>query len=196
MFTNVLWVALYIALVAAVGGAAYYIGDDRGEERGRKEAALSEDETRYFDAGVATLAQLGYTWDGSAWAEPSATPEPAGGGSTTASLPDRTSCSEINGTPYRSPSERTFFLTSCLGRTVTPTPLCGGPPNPWCYDLFPGDLITSPPGEFCGYFECVDNFWVGTGYVIRCVDGTYSKAGGTPSACTGNGGVLQPLYSH
>lgn len=29
--------------------------------------------------------------------------------------PDRTNCAEIRGTPYRSPGERQFFLTNCVG---------------------------------------------------------------------------------
>jgi hypothetical protein len=196
--SNFLWVLLYIALLAGVGGAAYYVGDDRGEERGRQEAALSGEDAQYFDASVAKLTQLGYTWSGSAWLEPSAPAQAAGGGATTSSLPDRTSCAEIDGTPYRSLTERTFFLTSCVdgAAAASPTTLCGAPPNPWCYDLFPGELIDNPPGNFCDYFECVENFWVGTGYVIRCGNDTYSKAGGTSDACSGNGGVLQPLFSH
>lgn len=197
MLTNVLWVALYIGLIAAVGGAAYYIGDDRGEKRGRQEAALSDDDTRYFDASVAKLVQLGLSWDGSEWSEATATPQPAAGGSsTTASLPDRTSCSEIDSTPYRSLDERSFFLTNCVSITVTPTAECGSPPNPWCYDFFPGELIDSPPADFCEHLECVDNFWAGTGYVVRCNDGAFSRTGGTSAACSGNDGVRQPLYSH
>jgi hypothetical protein len=110
--------------------------------------------------------------------------------------PDRTNCAEIEGTPYRSPNERIFYLGTCLGQAVTPEPVCGEPPTPWCYDLFPGQLISNPPGEFCGYFDCADNFWAGTGYVIRCRDGDFSKTGGDPGACSGHDGVLQPLYSH
>jgi hypothetical protein len=115
---------------------------------------------------------------------------------TSAAAPDRTSCTEIDGTPYRSESEREFFFANCVGQTVTPTQQCGVPENPWCYDLFPGELIDNPPGDFCDYLECVDNFWTGTGYVVRCRDGAFSKTGGNSDACSGNGGVTQPLYSH
>ena len=195
--TNALWLFLYVALVAAVGGAAYYIADDRGEDRGRREAALTDDESEYYDASVAKLVQLGYTWDGSAWSGPDSASALASGANPTATkVPDRTACAEIDGTPYRSPSERTFYLTACLGQTITPTPLCGEPANPWCYDFFPGALIDSPASEFCGYFDCAENFWAGTGYVIRCRDGVFSKTGGMPDACPDNDGVSQPLYSH
>jgi predicted secreted Zn-dependent protease len=44
-------------------------------------------------------------------------PTPAGAG-TSESLPDRTSCDEIRGTPYRSLSERAFYLDTC---NVEPT---------------------------------------------------------------------------
>ena len=187
---NLFWVFLYVALMAAVGGAAYYIGETRGEDRGREEAALTEEEMRYFAAGVETLVQLGHQWDGVVWSArevPSATP---------AATPDRTSCTEIDGTPYRTESERAFFLANCVGETVTPVPQCGVPENPWCYDLFPGELIANAPADFCDYLECVENFWTGTGYVVRCRDGAFSKTGGESDACTGSGGVAQPLYSH
>lgn len=194
MITNAFWVLLFIALVAGASGAAYYVGQDRGEDRGRKAAMLSAEEASYFDASVSRLVELGYTWTGESWSAPSSTsaaavPQPT-------REPDRTSCEEIEGTQYRSPGERTFFLTNCVSVPITPTPLCGSPPNPWCYDLFPGELISTPPSDFCGYFECAQNFWTGTGYVVRCQNGSFSKTGGEQNACSANGGVSQPLYSH
>jgi hypothetical protein len=39
------------------------------------------------------------------------TPQGAG---TSQDLPDRTSCDEIRGTPYRSAAERDFFLANCV----------------------------------------------------------------------------------
>ena len=194
MFMNAFWVFLYIALLAGVGGGAYYLGNERGEDRGKEEASLTAEEASYFDQSVATLVRLGYVWDGEAWTEqrqastnsaPIATPEA-----------DRTNCGEIQGTAYRSPSERTFYLSTCLSQAAPSSPDCGVPANPWCFDLVPGEVIQIPPAEFCDYFKCSENFWAGTGYVVRCQDETFSKTGGTSDACSDFGGVAQPLYSH
>ncbi len=203
MFQNGFWLFLYIALTVGVGGGFYYLGYQRGDDHGKAEAALTQDQIGYYDAGISRLAELGYEWDGEAWNQPASTSSAAAeAGVTPAVTPDRVTCAEINGTPYRSPDERSFFLSHCVTldpiqvATMTAVPDCGEPANPWCYDLFPGELIVNPPGDFCGFLECVDNFWAGTGYVIRCQDGLFSKTGGLKSACPDNGGVLQPLYSH
>jgi predicted secreted Zn-dependent protease len=49
-----------------------------------------------------------------------ALPTPAGATSPQ-SLPDRTTCDEIRGTPYRSKSERDFYTKNCVGQAA-PTP--------------------------------------------------------------------------
>jgi hypothetical protein len=46
---------------------------------------------------------------------PAATPEAP----TTTTVPDRTSCDEIRGTPYRSESEHRWYLDSCITPTAT-----------------------------------------------------------------------------
>lgn len=80
---------------------------------------------------------------------------------------------------------------------VTPTPSCQAVNNnPWCYNFSPGNFIYSPPGSFCNYFACINNFWNGTGYVNECADGMYSKSGGHRGDCSYHGGELRPLYSH
>ena len=48
------------------------------------------------------------------------------GAATAQALPDRTSCDEIRGTSYRSPSERDFFLESCT-QPALPQPAAGAP---------------------------------------------------------------------
>jgi len=68
--------------------------------------------------------------------------------------------------------------------------------NPWCYNFQPGNLIYTPPAAFCAYFPCISNFWNGSGYVIECQDGMYSKSGGRSGSCSHHGGNLRPLYSH
>jgi hypothetical protein len=45
---------------------------------------------------------------------PEPTPEPAPTPEPDPTLPDRTVCAEISGTPYRSDAERAFFLASCF----------------------------------------------------------------------------------
>jgi hypothetical protein len=92
----------------------------------------------------------------------------------------------------------------------TPTPIPTQPPaptpttattgvngNPWGYDFSPGNLIYSPPTDFCTYFNCIASFWQSTnGYVDECQDGTYSHSGGRSGACSHHGGEMRPLYSH
>ena len=79
--------------------------------------------------------------------------------------------------------------------TPTPHPV-GVNGNPWGYDFSPGNLIYSPPSNFCSYFACIASFWNGSGYVEECQDGMYSKSGGRSGSCSHHGGDLRPLYSH
>lgn len=55
--------------------------------------------------------------DSPAITAPSARPETS---PTPTPLPDRTSCSQIQGTNYRSEAERTWFLQNCTGGSATP----------------------------------------------------------------------------
>jgi hypothetical protein len=72
---------------------------------------------------------------------------------------------------------------------------CGAPSNPWGYNFCGGNLIYSPPGSFCQYFNCIPSFWKSTnGYVDECKDGTYSHSGGRQGACSYHGGEWRPLY--
>ncbi len=77
-----------------------------------------------------------------------------------------------------------------------PPSTCGAPSNPWGYNFCGGNLIYSPPGTFCNYFNCIPSFWKSTlGYVDECNDGTYSHSGGRQGACSYHGGEMRPLYS-
>lgn len=81
--------------------------------------------------------------------------------------------------------------------TPAPTHCIGVNNNPWCYDFNPGNYITNPPSAFCSYFTCVSTFWTATrGYVAQCVNSSYTHSGGVSGACSRDGGVLKPLYSH
>ena len=98
-------------------------------------------------------------------------------------------------TPVATP---TPIPTPTLAPQVQPTQqLVGVNGNPWGYNFNPGNLIYSPPQNFCDYFDCVRNFWDNTsGYVDECKDGTYSHSGGAPNACVKHGGEMRPLYAH
>jgi hypothetical protein len=73
--------------------------------------------------------------------------------------------------------------------------------NPWNYsfDATGGQLLYSPVPGFCAgqYFQCVSDFWErSNGYVVECRNGLYSHSGGIQGACSRDGGVWRPLYSH
>jgi hypothetical protein len=70
--------------------------------------------------------------------------------------------------------------------------------NPWGYDFTMGNLIYSPPADFCEqYFSCVSTFWKDTrGYVAQCTNGVFTHSGGVRGACSRDDGVGQILYSH
>ena len=73
--------------------------------------------------------------------------------------------------------------------------LCGAPSNPWNYNFCGGNTITAPDPAICSYFHCIASFWNGTGYVVQCMDGTFSKSGGHTGVCSTHGGFGRNLYS-
>lgn len=69
--------------------------------------------------------------------------------------------------------------------------------NPWGYDFRPGKKISSPPANFCDYFDCVSTFWANTkGFVVQCSDGTFSQAGGRQEGCSDHRGYRRTLHRH
>ncbi len=79
--------------------------------------------------------------------------------------------------------------------TVKPIAYCGAPANPFRYTLCSGgSLITSPNPDTCLYFNCINNFDNGTGYMVECRDGTYSMSGGRPGACSYHHGESRPVH--
>ena len=73
---------------------------------------------------------------------------------------------------------------------------CGAPSNPDGYNFCgTGSYVTSPAGDVCSYFSCIDNFSNGRGYMVECKDGMYSMSGGIRGACSYHGGEEQPVYS-
>jgi hypothetical protein len=75
---------------------------------------------------------------------------------------------------------------------------CGAPANPWHYNFCGGNLVYNPPNPtFCNYFVCIASFWTedipNDGYVMQCVDGTYSLSGGESGSCSHHGGNSRAL---
>lgn len=79
--------------------------------------------------------------------------------------------------------------------TATPKP-CASPCNPWGYNFSKGSYIYNPPSDFCSYFDCIQSFWNGSGYVMECKDAMYSLSGGRSGSCSHHGGNWRPLYAH
>lgn len=74
--------------------------------------------------------------------------------------------------------------------------LCGAPSNPYGYNYCGrGNLVYSPPGDVCSYFNCIGNFWNGSGYMEECGDGTVSMSGGRRGACSYHQGEQHPVDS-
>jgi hypothetical protein len=73
-------------------------------------------------------------------------------------------------------------------------PTCGAPANPYRLNLCGrGHLVFSPPGSVCDYFDCIDYFSNGRGYMVRCNDGAYGLSGGRRGACSYHDGVNEPV---
>ena len=103
------------------------------------------------------------------------------------------------GAPVAAPSPAATPIPAPTPSTAPPPPpvvnLCGAPANPWNYNFCGGNLITAPATGFCSYFTCISSFATGTGYVVQCVDGKFSKSGGHTGVCSQHGGFSRNLYS-
>ncbi|MBR7827064.1 hypothetical protein KDK95_12170 [Actinospica sp. MGRD01-02] len=74
--------------------------------------------------------------------------------------------------------------------------LCGAPQNPYGYTYCPnGSRIYAPQPGTCSYFNCIENFSNGNGYMVECQDGTVSMSGGIEGVCSDHDGVKQTVYS-
>src|SRR5439155_11289037 len=116
---------------------------------------------------------------------------PSPSSSSSADSPSPSSATPITATPSTPPpsTPRPSTPPPSSPRPNTPTPqnLCGAPANPWNYTFCGGTFISSPPSNFCSYFNCIASFANGRGYVTECRDGTYSKSGGISGSCSGPG---------
>ena len=81
--------------------------------------------------------------------------------------------------------------------TQAPQPsTCGAPSNPYGYNFCgDGGYVTDQPGNICDYFDCIESFWRGRGYMVECGGGTYSMSGGIRGACSDHDGEDRPVYS-
>lgn len=79
-------------------------------------------------------------------------------------------------------------------KLVVASPILGAYGNPWGYKFGGGSFIYHPPYTFCNYFSCISSFWDGSGYVIQCTDGDFSKSGGNQGSCSYHGGNWRSLY--
>ena len=121
----------------------------------------------------------------------------------TKSLPSKAATASPSPSPSPSPTPTPSPLQIVVASQAPPQPpptpgpnTCGAPANPWGYNFCGGNLIYSPPSNFCAYFNCIPSFWKSTnGYVDQCNDGTYSHSGGRQGACSTHRGELRPLYS-
>ncbi|GFJ92194.1 hypothetical protein [Phytohabitans rumicis] len=69
------------------------------------------------------------------------------------------------------------------------------PSNPYGYNYCSrGSRITDPKPDICSYFDCIDNFWNGKGYMIECDDGMVSMSGGRQGSCSYHGGNNRTVY--
>jgi hypothetical protein len=97
--------------------------------------------------------------------------------------------------PSPTPSPSSTPISSPSPSPPPAVNLCGAPANPWNYTFCGGNRITAPDADFCSYFNCISSFWKGTGYVVQCGDGTFSKSGGHTGVCSTHGGFKRNLYS-
>jgi hypothetical protein len=94
-------------------------------------------------------------------------------------------------TPAAKPSPRRTISTP-KPRTVS---FCGAPSNPYGYNYCGrGSRIYDPKPDVCAYFDCIDNFWNGVGYMIECNDGMVSMSGGRRGSCSHHGGNKRTVY--
>ncbi len=167
-------VALILVLVAAGWGTALAASNN---------AAHAPATTSVHIRSTATVSDVQTALDNL----PTATPAP-----TVTPAPTATATPLPTATPRPAP-------TATPLPPAPPTPCPGVNCNPWGYNFTPGNLIYSPPGNFCTsrYFTCISSFSSHTnGYVVECHDGDFSHSGGVQGACSYHGGEWRPLYSH
>ncbi|EEP73725.1 hypothetical protein MCAG_04052 [Micromonospora sp. ATCC 39149] len=72
---------------------------------------------------------------------------------------------------------------------------CGAPANPFGYDYCGGSRIRRPDVRVCDYFDCGQDFWAGTGYLVQCRDGALSLTGGRADVCATHDGLRRTVWT-
>lgn len=62
------------------------------------------------------------------------------------------------------------------------------------YNFTAGELVFEPAEGFCEDYRCAPEFASGSGYVVQCADGFFSREGGVRRACAQHGGVARALF--
>ncbi|MGY3516346.1 hypothetical protein GA0070558_10153 [Micromonospora haikouensis] len=107
--------------------------------------------------------------------------------------------------PTASPRPRHGTASSTAASSAAPPPagppaakrdgLCGAPANPFGYDYCGGSRIRRPDVRVCDYFDCGQDFWAGTGYLVQCRDGALTLTGGRPDVCAAHEGLRRTVWS-
>ncbi|SCG40270.1 hypothetical protein GA0070613_0744 [Micromonospora inositola] len=71
---------------------------------------------------------------------------------------------------------------------------CGAPENPYGYNYCGGSYVYDPATDVCDWFDCVETFWNGKGYMVQCNDGLVSMTGVPRGPCADHGGTWRPAY--
>jgi hypothetical protein len=123
------------------------------------------------------------------------TPKPPSPSSTTS-----TATASAEAPTAAAPKPTTVRPRAKLKPTSKPAPkpkpvnLCGAPKNPLGYNFCGGSQIRTPDFDACTYFDCIDAFWDGKGYMIQCDDGMVSMSGGRQGSCSHHGGNRRTVY--
>ncbi|MGC5020324.1 hypothetical protein [Micromonospora sp. DT47] len=98
-------------------------------------------------------------------------------------------------TPTTSSDPSTPSPTASPGSpSPTPGDRCGAPENPYGYNYCGGSYVDDPASDVCSYFDCVDTFWNGKGYMVQCQDGMVSMTGVQRGPCAEHSGTWRTVY--
>ena len=97
--------------------------------------------------------------------KPTATAPPT---STPSPIPDRNDCDEMRGTPYRSPTEREWFLAHCVTSVAPPVKNAVQPPSPLVNELVvePDQAVDAAQQAIADQFTACWNTW-GEGSLVE-----------------------------
>jgi hypothetical protein len=118
-------IVAFVLGILAAGGVAFGMGGGDDDDNGGASAVAQPTETPVPPAPTATATATAVP--------PTATPTPGVVPATEASpaaLPDRTECSEIKGTAYRSEAERAWYQRNCEASAAAAGPAPAPPTSP------------------------------------------------------------------